>query len=143
MAAEQSAHASLLSVDHDPCASECRRSVAPYDADRLLYVTRVPVRAVRGAVAQLDSRLVRQQCIMSGRTATWRKSVHSTIVIAVNDWERERSLETGYGLIAHRPNLVRYIFFTSSPRPGPRCRCMGARRSASGHGVNPQLRWHL
>eukprot|EP00966_Prymnesium_polylepis_P291778 6738860-Prymnesium_polylepis.1 len=33
------------------------RSVAPYDADRLLYETRVPVRAVRGAVTQLDSRL--------------------------------------------------------------------------------------
>jgi hypothetical protein len=39
-------------------------SVASPDADRLSSVIRVPVRAVRGAVTQLDSRLVRQQCTM-------------------------------------------------------------------------------
>ena len=45
----------------------------------------MPVRAVRGVVTQLDSRLVRQQCTMSGRTATWRQPVHSTFVLTVND----------------------------------------------------------
>ena len=48
-------------------------------------MTRVPVRAVRGAVTQLDSRLVRQLCTMSGRTATWKQPVHSTFVLTVND----------------------------------------------------------
>ena len=57
----------------------------PYDADRLLSVTRVPIRAVRGAVTQLDSRLVRQLCTMSGRTATWKQPVHSTFVLTVNE----------------------------------------------------------
>ena len=61
-----------------------QRSVVPYDAE-LLSVTRVPIRAVRGDVTQLDSRLVRQQCTMSGRTATWRQPVHSTFVLTVND----------------------------------------------------------
>eukprot|EP00966_Prymnesium_polylepis_P088641 2051361-Prymnesium_polylepis.1 len=36
-------------------------------------VIRVPVRGERSAVTQLDSRLVRQRCTMSGRTATWRQ----------------------------------------------------------------------
>ena len=45
----------------------------------------MPVRAVRGAVTQLDSRLVRQLCTMSGRTATWKQPVHSTFVLTVND----------------------------------------------------------
>jgi hypothetical protein len=72
-------HASLLSVERDPHGKRVPRSVAPYDADRLLYVTRVPIRAVGGAVTQLNSRLVRQLCTMSsGRTATWRQPVHST-----------------------------------------------------------------
>ena len=57
----------------------------PYDADRLLSVTRVPIRAVRRAVTQLDSRLVRQQCTMSGRTATWKQPVYSTFVLTVNE----------------------------------------------------------
>ena len=45
----------------------------------------MPVRAVRGAVTQLDSRLVRQLCTMSGRTATWKQPVYSTCVLTVND----------------------------------------------------------
>ena len=45
----------------------------------------MPIRAVRGVVTQLDSRLVRQQCTMSGRTATWKQPVHSTFVLTVND----------------------------------------------------------
>jgi hypothetical protein len=54
-----------------PTSKRVLLSVAPYDADRLFSATRVPVRAMRGAVTQLDSRLVRQQrqCgTKSGRT---------------------------------------------------------------------------
>ena len=36
-------------------------------------------------MTQLDSRLVRQQRTMSGRTATWKQPVHTTFVITVND----------------------------------------------------------
>ena len=36
-------------------------------------------------MTQLDSRLVRQLCTMSGRTATWKQPVHSTFVLTVND----------------------------------------------------------
>ena len=61
------------------------RSVESHDTDRLLSVTRALIRAVRGAVTQLDSRLVRQQRTMSGRTATWKQLVHSTFVLTVND----------------------------------------------------------
>eukprot|EP00966_Prymnesium_polylepis_P102235 2368007-Prymnesium_polylepis.1 len=43
--AAETAHASLLSVEHDPRQESATERVAPYDADRLLYVTRVPIRA--------------------------------------------------------------------------------------------------
>ena len=36
-------------------------------------------------MTQLDSRLVRQLCTMSGRTATWKQPVHSTFALTVND----------------------------------------------------------
>jgi hypothetical protein len=36
-------------------------------------------------MTQLDSRLVRQQCTMSGRTATWKQPVHNTFMVTVKD----------------------------------------------------------
>eukprot|EP00966_Prymnesium_polylepis_P085771 1985588-Prymnesium_polylepis.1 len=70
--AHWSAHASLLSVERDSQQASAT-GVVPFDAGRLLSVTRVQICAARGAVTQLDSQLVRQQCTMSGRTATWRQ----------------------------------------------------------------------
>eukprot|EP00966_Prymnesium_polylepis_P167193 3864989-Prymnesium_polylepis.1 len=58
------------SLSNHPEKNSARPGVSP--SSRLSSVTRLPVRAVRGAVTQLNSWLVRQQCTMSGRTATWR-----------------------------------------------------------------------
>jgi hypothetical protein len=44
----------------------------------------VPIRAVRGAVTQIDSRLVRQQCTMSGRTAV-EAACSQHVFITVNE----------------------------------------------------------
>eukprot|EP00966_Prymnesium_polylepis_P241324 5580777-Prymnesium_polylepis.1 len=52
-------------------------------------------RRERSCDSARDSRLVRQQCTMTERTATWRQSVHSTLVCSpVNDQDSEREFTT-------------------------------------------------